>query len=510
MGTDAVGESRDRSHADTAHDERAVSLRSVADGASLHYLGTILITLAGFLITLVLTRTLGAGTYGIYAYGTMIVTGVLTFAHLGADVSVTRYLSANRREAAVQRRMLGLSYATSIAGSLVVAIVLFGFADPINAATIDEPAFTTALQLFAIAVPCQALAHLAANTFRGLERPVGQTVVNVATPVFQLVCIVLAVLAGFSLAGIVAAYVLASLLAACFGIWIARTRTRIRPTLQGVRGDVLGYVNYSVPLAFSKASSFLFKRVDVFMVGILLGATEVGIYSVAVLLATAIAMPLGGINQLFPPVASRLHSNGAYGALESVYRTVTRWSISASLVVALPLLVYRSEVLAVFGPEFVAGSVVVVLFVFGQLCNAAAGPANDVLTMTDHQYVVLVNHTAFGVLNVVLNYVLILQFGLAGAAVATAGVLAALNVVRALEVWYLEGLLGYSVAVCKPMVATAVSGTVLVAMGLFLDGFVLLVVGPAAGVLAFVAVLYALGIEAEDRQLIRQYREVAS
>lgn len=484
------------------------SLRSVADGASLHYVGTIVINLAGFLLTLILTRTLGATIYGIYAYGTMVLQSVLTVANFGTDVSSTRYLSANRNDTAYQNRILGLAYATTLGISLAVAVVLFVTAPTINAYTLDEPLFTPAMQVFAIALPFQALTHIVSSTFRGLEIAVGKTVVAVVGPVLQLLFVVIAVAIGYSVLGVAAAYAIACLVAFSIAFWYALDRTDLRPKFKFSQREALDFYDYSAPLTLSKAGNFLFKRVDVFMVGIFLAAADVGIYNVAVLLATVLAMPLVGINQLFPPVASRLHSNGATDELESVYTTVTRWSITASAILALPVVIYRTEVLALFGPEFVAGTTVVILFVAGQLFNAAAGPANDLLTMTNHQYLVMVNHVVFGGLNVVLNYILILEFGLVGAALATASVLAALNVLRVVQVWYLEGLFAYSTTLWKPLAAASLAAAVMWVIGLYVDGIPLVVVGSVAGVVAYFVSLYRLGLDERDRELAGEYLDI--
>ncbi len=486
------------------------SLRSVADGATFHYVGTVVVNAVGFLLNLALTRTLGPSVYGVYAYGTLVISSTLTFANLGSDVSTTRYLSANRDDPAYQNRILGLSYLTTTVVSLLAAVVLYLAAPTINASTLEEPLFTPALRIFAIALPFQALTRVVSSTFRGLERAVGKTVVLVLGPVLRLLVVVAAVLVGYSLLGVAAAYAVACLLAFLSALSYALARTDLRPEWDLRREEVTAFYDYSAPLTLSKAASFLFKRVDVLMVGIFLASASVGVYNVAVLLATVIAMPLGGINQLFPPVASRLHANGDRDELEGVYATVTRWSITASLILALPLFVYRAEVLSLFGPEFVVGTGVVALFVVGQLFNAAAGPANDLLTMTDHQYLVMANHFCFGVVNVVLNYLFILEFGLVGAALATAGVLASLNVVRVVEVWYLEGLFAYSRALWKPLAAATVAATTMVGVELYLDGYVLLVVGSAAGSLAFLACLYQFGLAERDVELAGDYLEMMS
>ncbi|WP_440764670.1 oligosaccharide flippase family protein [Natronorubrum sp. DTA7] len=480
-------------------------LRSVADGASLHYLGTVVVNLVGFLLNLVLTRMLGASVYGIYAYGTMILAAVLPFANLGSDVSITRYLSANRDDTGYQRRMLGLAYLTTISISGIVAATLFVAAPTINAYTLEEPLFTAAMQVFAIALPFQGLGQVAASTMRGLEKPKEKTVIMVAGPTFQLLAIGGAVAVGYSLLGIAAAFAVAAVMSALFAITYSLSRADLRPTGGFSKGEAAEFYNFSAPLTLSQAASFLFKRVDLFMVGIFLASADVGIYNIAVLLAGVIAMPLAGFNQFFPPVASRLYSNDEHETLESIYATVTRWSITASILVALPLFIYRAEVLALFGPEFVAGTAVIALFIAAQLFNAAAGPANDLLTMTDHQYVVMGNHFVFGVLNVGLNYVFILEFGLIGAAIATAAILATLNAVRVVQVWYLEGLFAYSLEIWKPFVAAGVASATMYGLQLYLDGLVVAIVGGAVGTVAFLGTLYLLGIDDEDREIADEY-----
>jgi stage V sporulation protein B len=198
----------------------------------------------------------------------------------------------------------------------------------------------------------------------------------------------------------------------------------------------------------------------------------------------------------FTPIASRLYETDDYEGLDSLYSTVTRWAFSVSLLAALFSLVYAREILALFGPAVVRGASVLRLFAIGQLLNAAVGPSNDLLMMTDHERLSFVNHWVFGVANVVLDYVFIRAFGFVGAAFATASVLALLNVVRWLELRYLEGLSPYSYRYYKPLVAGLVVTVVFSLSRLVAPGIQSLVIGG----LAFALTLYVLGIEQDDRE----------
>jgi O-antigen/teichoic acid export membrane protein len=137
--------------------------------------------------------------------------------------------------------------------------------------------------------------------------------------------------------------------------------------------------------------------------------------------------------------------------------------------------------------------------------NCGVGPSGFLLMMTDNQYVTLMNQLLSGFLNVVLNFVLILEFGFIGAAAATASVLAGVNVLRVIEIWYLEGLFPYNLAYYKPVAAGLLSAGLLYLIGFWLDGYYLLVGGGILGGAMFAAMILAFGIEQEDIEMFRSF-----
>lgn len=483
------------------------SIQTVSDGAVLYVVNAGLRNVTGFLLNVVLTNTLGAVLYGVFTYGRQILTSLLLFVNVGSDVSTTRYVSGNQNDPERRDAVLGFGVGLTVLASLPLSLVLFVSAPAINASTLGEPALPTVLRLFAIALPFQALSRIVTSAFRGLEQPGDLAAVTAFGHLLRLALIGGAVLLGYSLLGATVAYVLAVATVLVVGAVALFVRTDLRPARPLGRGQVRKLLNYSLPLTVSRGGNLLYNRVDLFMVGIFLGASEVAIYNVALLVATIISLPLAGFNQFFPSVSSRLYANDEHETLETVYRAVTRWTITMSLLVALPALLYRAELLSVFGEQFTDGTLVLALFVTGQFVNALSGPSNDVLTMTDNQYVVLANNWVFGLLNVGLNYAFITEFGLIGAAVATASVLGLLNVARVCEVWYIEGYLAYSRQLWKPLFAAGCATAALLAADRLLSGYALLLAGSTFGVGVFLAVLYSFGLEEEERLLIEAYRE---
>ena len=485
---------------------RRSSLATIARGGSLYTVGKVVSDTGEFLLHLLVSRWLGAGLYGLFAYGKTVAFTALLLTNLGSDKSIVRYLPQYEQDPERRRFLLALAWLTSVAGGLAVSGGMFIFAPTIAQLTLDEPEFVAVLRLFAVILLVDTAANLLYATFRALERIEYEVLSKrLFKPILRVVAVGVALVGGASVYGVVAAMVVASVVTLAVAGYLFVTRTEIRPQLRSpaaTRETVRGYYNYSLPLTAKEAGTVMQGRVDVLMVGFFLSSTAVGIYNVSVLLAGVLYVPLLAANQLFAPVASRLYSQGQLADLEAIYRSVTRWILTVSLLLAAVIAVFRIELLGLFGPEFTAGSVVLLLFVASQLCNAATGPSGDLLMMTDHQYVVMINEWVFGVANVVLNVILLQLIGFVGAAVASAGVLAVRNLVKVGEVWYFEGLLPYGRSLYKPIAAAGVAVGVLLAVQFVApDGLVGLAVGIPVGVGCYVGTLGLLGVEDVDYAL---------
>jgi O-antigen/teichoic acid export membrane protein len=481
------------------------SLRSILGGASVFVLGQAFVKLAGFAINALLIRALGPGLYGVYSYAKTFIDVSNTVTTLGSDIAVLRFLPAFETDQERQNRTLGAASAASILGSLLVAGGLFVFAPTINEYTLNQSVFVDALRVFALVLPFDTLSRLVSSTFRGIELPTYQMfVAQILRPVLRLAAVAFALLIGLSLLGTIGTFVVASVGIFVLASLVLFHRTALRPASPDSAAETYEFFDYSVPLMFSRAGSVLYNRVDVFMVGFLLTSEAVGFYNIGYLVSSVVALPLVGLSQIFTPIASRLYDADDYESLGLIYSTVTRWAFSVSLLAALFVIVYAYEILALFGPSVVRGAPVLQLFALGQLLNAAVGPSNDLLMMTDHERLSFLNHWVFGVANVVLDYVFILEFGFVGAAFATASVLGLLNIIRWLELWYLEGLSPYTYQYYKPLVASLVATVALYLSRFVASGIQLLVVGGIGGGLAFALALYILGIEQDDREFFER------
>ena len=95
----------------------------------------------------------------------------------------------------------------------------------------------------------------------------------------------------------------------------------------------------------------------------------------------------------------------------------------------------RGPLLGIFGESFVAGDTSLRILLVGQVVGAGLGSVMYIMTITGQERPAAFILGAILVANLGLNFALIPEFGIEGAAVAKAGTLIAWKIAMALAVW---------------------------------------------------------------------------
>lgn len=488
---------------DTAEKSVTDSLLSLARGGYFHVLGQLLSRLSGFFLNWLLATTLGANIFGIYVYGNLFVSVAGMFADLGAKRALLRFLpefSHDERKS----QYVTIAFLVAISSSTTIATLLFLTAPYINRYTLDNGTLTLVLRILAISIPFITSSAVASHVFRA-EKQVGYQVLidDIVLRYSRLFLVGGAILLGATLVDVVFAVLVAAIFTAIVAFFLMYYSTPFgleRPEQSSAKR----FIDYSLPVSMSNIEVLMYSTVDVFMLGFFLTSTEVGVYKIAVLISSFLTFPLLATNKLFPSVASKLYTDGKNRELQAVFSTVTRWTVSVSVFMSFGALIYRRELLMLFGAEYVRGVSVLTVFVIAYFLNTAVGPSNWMLLMADRQYLVMLNHWVFGSLNVILNFILINEIGLIGAAIASAGSIAALNVTRLVELQILEGFQPYTAQYLKPIVAAVVGGLAMFVIKGSVQSILVLFVGGAVGAIVFCTTLVVFGIEKQDRKVFQE------
>jgi O-antigen/teichoic acid export membrane protein len=243
---------------------------------------------------------------------------------------------------------------------------------------------------------------------------------------------------------------------------------------------------------------------DTIMLGHFVSEREVGIYSVAVRISVFVLLGLEIILPIVGPFWAQFAESSDLHSTRALFGTVTKWMSQAGLIIFAFIVVFRVELLRVFGKGFEPGATVVWILCLGQLANAVTGPTGQILSMTGKQRLEVMNTVGMVVANFFLNLFLIPRLGINGAAIATGLSIASINLIKLLQVYFLFGLQPYTTKYLKGIVAvlSASLGCYAVKIVLFHQNFGPYAILSLAG-LTFVVIaavgFWALGLEEDDK-----------
>ncbi|HEX5852148.1 MAG TPA: flippase [Solirubrobacteraceae bacterium] len=385
-------------------------------------------SLMGFGTAVLLAHFLGPAGYGRYAF-TLACASVLTIvATLGLNRFVVRGVAVYETQAKWEL-MKGLVLRASevvLLASAVIAVIGCGVALIWLTPSLRWP-FCVGMLL----VPLTALTLLRQAVMQALGRVVaGQLPEYLLRPILILLGIGALRLAGggaltstTSLAINVAAVAVACVIG---GVTLRRALpavlTAVRPTYA-----TREWVRAALPMMLISGVWLLNNNFTTVVVGSLGGAHAAGVYSVVEKAGELIVLVLVAANMPLAPVIARLHARRDREGLERSTVRVAQATLLTSVPIAAAFIVFPQVYLSIFGDGFQGGATALRIIAVGQLVNAAAGPAGNVLIMTGHERAAAVGMIVGLAANVVLGIALVPPFGVTGGAIAFAGSLVLWN-----------------------------------------------------------------------------------
>ena len=481
--------------------------RRVARGSGIVFAGQIAGKVIGVFLQITLSRGLGKALYGTYALAISLMKILQAVGGLGLQGGVVRF-SAEAQGQGEVGRVRGTLLATLAIGtatSIVIGVGLFLTSEWWAQVVFQDELLIPILRAFAVALPFYVLTFLTAQAARGLQSMLADVSIGiVAQPFVNLVAVSIAFLLGYTLDGAIAAFVLSSVASGSLGVWVL---SRIfRPLWSGVsaRFDVPRLLRYSLPVMGVGLTALFVDQADRVMIGILASTSDVGVYTIAALLATQVRFVLSAVSATFTPIISDLYHGDRRDELHRLFKITTRWIVMLSLPLAIVLAMFPTPFLRVFGPEFMEGAPVVLVLSIGSFLNGATGTIGLMLQMSDYERVVLLDNVAVAILNVGLNLWLIPIYGPLGAAIATAVSVTLINAAQVVQVWSRLGMTPFDADLFRPMAAGCIAAVAgwgiaeITAFSLNPPWMLDAVAGIAATGMVYLGAVVAIGLPRED------------
>lgn len=393
----------------------------------------------GLLTTIVIARNLGVDGYGYFAFAMAAVSVIATPTQLGLPQLLTREVATSHtrgdwslmrgtRRRAVQLAVIAVVLSLTVIGGGLLFV-------PVEIAALDPETFVFALAL----LPLIAAIAITNSLMTGLRLVIHASWPGSVLQPLTFLLVLLALIAwlpplkppmavganivAYAVALIVATYLLKR-------HW-PKEASNAKPDYR--RGT---WTRRMVPFAMLAGINLINQKTGVMLLGIMTTAEDVGIYNVALQGSLVVSFALIASNAVIAPNVARLYAQKAQHHLQRLLTMSTAGVSVVAGAAAFVLIVWGHEILdLLFGGPFVRSYLSLCILVIGQLINVAMGSVGLFLVMTGHETDAVRALVVSAVVNLSLNVVLIPQFGIAGAASATAVSVVLWNVILAIQLY---------------------------------------------------------------------------
>ena len=387
------------------------------------------------LFAVLVGRFIGAEKYGQVLYVLSVFSIIEVFTKFGFSESLIAFLARNDINDRQQKWILRLSIKLSLLFSFSSIVVILMF-PKIPLLLLGKKSVSIGLlYLMLLYIPNQTIIALFASVLRAKGAFFQYILVSdVVAKIIQITAVIIFLFLGWSGEyAIVTAYYLGQILSLIYGGFLVLRLGLLSG--ESEKYDAWIFLKFSFSQLFTAGIAVLNTEIDKYVLGYVIDSSSVAIYSAAVKVASMSTLMLSSVNAVFAPMISNLYFSGNMKELESLYKRSTMWLVVANLYVSGMICAFQDDIMRFFGEEFIAGSVILVIVLLGQLINAGVGSVGYMNSMTGHPQYRMWADTIGLFSNVMLNLILVRDFGILGVGVATAASLAIKNIVNFIFVY---------------------------------------------------------------------------
>jgi len=369
--------------------------------------------------SLIVTRALGATEYGIVAYALSWMSILSIPAKLGTDSIIVREVSILKGKHEFNK-IIGLfilSTKTVFLSSFIVFSVSMAVFWKFGNASLLLPLLFSLLML-----PFISINSIQQAVIRGCNKVLrSQAPEMILNPLLLISIIGSGALVGFHFThkGVLLLHLLITIV---ISLVLFRMVTLLYPAIKPInpsRQELQSLAKSILPFTLIGAMSIINGRADVVMIGVIDSTESAGIYNIATNGADLISFMLVAVNIVLAPIIARLYSQKEIFNLETILRKASKVAVIATLPILAIFAFAGGWLLDLFGPRFIDGQHALIILSIGQLVNAGAGSVALLLNMSGHEKNTAIGFGMAAIGNVILNIILIPEFGINGAAIAT-------------------------------------------------------------------------------------------
>jgi len=403
------------------------SFNEILSGSMWTFGAKIISVLFGFVLYFIITRYYGAESMGTFSIINSVLMIALLFSLHGTNTAILRFIPEHitkySKESSLNifRQMLYIV----LFFSLVVSFLIYINSDFIANYFFHDQTLIPLLSLAVFFIIFQAIGTLNMEALRAFKSVKIYALMQIFSPLSKLIILLLLTGIYYQLNNPIYALLyshLALVMVSIIALWFV---FKDKKTIDQNDNKIVKYIkikdlfSISFPMFLTSAMYIVMSQTDILMLGSLATMSDVGVYAVVVKLATLTVFILTSINAIVAPKFSELYHSSKIEELKNIAQKSSKLMFWGSLPVIIVNIFFGLFILQLFGDEFARGYYALLFLSIGYFVNSLVGSVGYLLNMSGHQKALNKIVIFGGLVNIILNYLLIPIYGIYGAAFAS-------------------------------------------------------------------------------------------
>lgn len=384
--------------------------------------GKIGATLLGIFITPILVRILESELYGDYALLLSMLAVITTITHAGISAGIRKFIAEERDQNDWRDRVFAFytRFAMLLALGVAVILILFSRYGPVEA--LFGEGFGVYFQFLALVIVTGQLFYVTRYTLMGLSQEhLSEPLIVVRQVIYGILGLSLAYV-GYDIVGVLTGTAVAALVCGIVAGWFLRQHVNIRSAFSSLprgfsRWELLSFNIYNTIFILLTISLY---NLDILLLQPISGSEATGFYKAALVVAEFLWLVPQAVQIVFIHSASERWSRGETEEISEMASVATRFTLAFTLLLTIGLAGLATEFMTLyFGAEFEEAVIPMLLLLPGVLGFALARPIYAIGQGKSELRILIMATGMAALINLVLNVLLIPQYGMTGAAIAT-------------------------------------------------------------------------------------------
>lgn len=376
----------------------------------------VLTSLGGFILLPLITKTLGAYDYGIWAQITITVSLLTPLALLGLSTALVRFLSAEKDLRRIQEGFYSIIFFVLFTG-LSISLLVFLLSDYLAFSVFGDIGTSCYIKTGSFLILLSAIDQLVLFYFRISYQTLKFAFLVIFQSLGQFILILALIFSGFGLMGVILATLIVN--AVIFVVGIVQIIAQIGFVFPRF-SYLIEYLGYSLPLTPNSLIRWVTDSSDRYIIGLFLGVGSVGVYSAAYTIGSLIHLFISPIQFILFPALSKLYDEGKHDDVKIFLSYSMKYFIFIAVPSVFGLSVLAEPLLKTFtSSEFIFGSSVIPFIALAGLFGGVFQILINITHLVKKTQFNLIILVVGAVINFALNIILIPLIGICGAAIAT-------------------------------------------------------------------------------------------